>query len=270
MIYDLPVAELSSTQVAVIVGGAGGIGRPTVLAFADAGYQVVSLSRRTAGFDDPRIIEQVLDAREEVAVKQGLAAAAALGPITRLVNLVGVSTPGEELAQAEGRMADAAAAVESFEQNYLPQYVPLYLAVPHLAASAEQGLDSSVTLISSASAFGGWGEPLYSSFKAALHGLCGALAPRLGRQEIRINVVAPGTVPTEAHAGMVEDPEAHFALLATTSLLDRLPSPEEVAAVIFAVANLTYMTGQVVRADGGSFLHHGLRPPKRPSPERPE
>lgn len=246
----------------MIVGGSGGIGRPTVRAFADAGYQVVSLSRRVGGISGTRVVEQAVDARDEEAVTRALAAAAELGSITRLVNLVGTSTPGEELAQAEGRMPDAAAALESFEHNYLTQYIPLYLAIPHLAASAAQGLDSSVTLISSASAFGGWGEPLYSSCKAALHGLCGALAPRLGRQEIRINVVAPGAVPTDAHARMAEDPEAHFALLATTSLLDRLPSPEEVAAAIFAVANLTYLTGQVVRVDGGAFLHHGLRPPK--------
>lgn len=252
----------NSQPVAVIVGGAGGIGRPTVRAFASAGYQVVSFARHSAQFDRPGIVEMKLDALDEDAVAKGLATAAQLGPITRLVTLAGGSTPGEERAQAEGKMADAAAVVESLERNYLPQYIPLSLAVPHLAASAGQGLDSSVTLVSSASAFGGWGEPLYSSFKAALHGLCGALAPRLGRAGIRINVVAPSAVPTEAHARMTEEPEAHFALLATTSLLDRLPSPEEVADVIFAVANLTYLTGQIVRADGGAFLHHGLRPPK--------
>jgi NAD(P)-dependent dehydrogenase (short-subunit alcohol dehydrogenase family) len=79
-----------------------------------------------------------------------------------------------------------------------------------------------------------------------------ALTAPLGREGIRINVVAPGTVRTPRTERIWAHVPDHFPRLEATTALGRLASPDDVARAYLALATLlTHVTGEVLVVDGG-------------------
>jgi NAD(P)-dependent dehydrogenase (short-subunit alcohol dehydrogenase family) len=108
---------------------------------------------------------------------------------------------------------------------------------------------------SSVNAFQGWGEPAYSAAKAGLIGLVHALTVPYGTRGIRINAVAPGTIDTpNTRAEDARDPD-HFEVMQLGVPLGRLGQPDDVAAVLLALArDMQHVTGQVLTVDGGQTI----------------
>lgn len=92
------------------------------------------------------------------------------------------------------------------------------------------------------------GDAAYGSSKMALAGLTQVLAAELARRAIRVNLVIPGFVSTEMTA---EIPANARERLDKKIPLGRQGTPEEIAEVIWWVAQSTYMTGSTVATDGG-------------------
>lgn len=109
----------------------------------------------------------------------------------------------------------------------------------------------SIVNISSISALDGVeGQLSYSSSKSALIGVTKTLARELGRNNIRVNCIAPGVIDTDMNSSV---PNEILEERIKATSLKRMGAPHEVADLIaFLLSDLSaYMTGQVVRIDGG-------------------
>ena len=122
-------------------------------------------------------------------------------------------------------------------------------ALPALAA----GPAGSVTIVSSTVGLAGFpGDTAYASAKAGLLGFARSLAKEVGRDGVRVNVLAPGFVESDATAGVSA---AARERLSSRLLIDRFGRPEEIAtAAAFLSEDATYMTGGVLVCDGGFSL----------------
>lgn len=89
------------------------------------------------------------------------------------------------------------------------------------------------------------------SSKGAIHALTLQLAAEFGRQNIRVNTVAPGLIRTPMHgAGLDKNAGIH--------LINRIGEPEEVAQMVYAIAKNTFISGAIINVDGGMGAGHHL------------
>lgn len=105
--------------------------------------------------------------------------------------------------------------------------------------------------MSSEGRHGSFGQANYSAAKAGLVGLTRTIALEQARFGVRANAVAPGAVDTPMLAGV---PQEVIDRWLTDIPLGRLAQPEEIAAVVAFLGSpaSSYITGQVIAADGGS------------------
>jgi NAD(P)-dependent dehydrogenase (short-subunit alcohol dehydrogenase family) len=121
------------------------------------------------------------------------------------------------------------------------------------------GAGGSIILVSSLAAHAAVGElAAYAATKGAIDTLVIHLAAALGPRGIRVNAVAPGTIPTEgtgAHYGDADALRRRAAVLP----LQRLGGPDDIAAAVgfLASSEAGWITGQVLAVDGGFLAAHG-------------
>ncbi|MFJ7081869.1 SDR family NAD(P)-dependent oxidoreductase [Streptomyces griseus] len=238
----------------LITGGSRGIGRGIVLAAARAGADVLtcyvndsehveSLRRELKGLGgEHEIVRADVGDLEQV---DALVASAGerYGKLDGIVNNAGVIShiPFAELPADEwSRVLDT---------NLTAAYRVIQQSLPLLGAGA------SIVNIGSRGAAAG--IPLrahYTAAKAAMIGLTRSLAKELGGKGIRVNVVAPGVIETEAFDAMpAERAEGLRATYAQKTALARLGRVDELAApVLFLLSDLSaYVTGETLNVDGG-------------------
>lgn len=127
----------------------------------------------------------------------------------------------------------------------------------HLVRAAlpalREGTNPSITFISSVVGLRGFaGDTAYGSAKAALIGFARSLAKELGRDGIRVNVLAPGYVETDMTAAV---PDSSRRRIAQRVVMRRFGSADEIAAAaVFLAEDATYCTGTVLVVDGGWSL----------------
>ncbi len=249
----------SASDIVLVTGAAGAIGSATVDVFLRAGFRVVGLDRDQA-VASPRkdYVGYVVDLRNEADVDETVGKCASSGAIRHVIGIAGGALP------TEPRLRDLTElTLETFrgslEENLTSQFIVIRAVLPLLRRSLG---DRSITVTSSFNALGGWGMPAYSAAKAGLIGLVYALTGPLGADGIRINAVAPGTIPTPRTRRIWADEPGHFESLTDTTALGRLGTPEDVARTFLSLATvLTHITGQVLVVDGGQTI-------KRVSAER--
>ncbi|MEQ7125912.1 glucose 1-dehydrogenase [Actinopolymorpha sp. B11F2] len=246
-------------RVAFITGAAHGIGRATAQRLASEGASVVvsdieadaadKVASALAG-DGSRALALCCDVARPDQVEAAIAAAVdRFGRLDVLVNNVGVATDtafedlGEEewQRQVDPTLGGAVRCIQA--------------ALPHLLAAPGGGAVVSVGSINALAAFG---NEAYSAAKAGLVSLTQNLAMRYARRGVRFNLVAPGTVRTRIwERRLAKDPSV---LERMTSLypLGRIGEPEDIAAAIafLASADAAWVTGTVLRVDGGVLAGH--------------
>jgi NAD(P)-dependent dehydrogenase (short-subunit alcohol dehydrogenase family) len=89
------------------------------------------------------------------------------------------------------------------------------------------------------------------SSKGAIHALTIQLAAEFGKDNIRVNTVAPGTIRTPMHGDSVDDS-------AGLHLINRVGEAEEVAKMVYAVAKNSFITGTIINVDGGMAAGYNL------------
>ncbi|MBF4484859.1 MULTISPECIES: SDR family NAD(P)-dependent oxidoreductase [unclassified Flavobacterium] len=98
---------------------------------------------------------------------------------------------------------------------------------------------------------GGWPASAPVSSKGAIHALTIQLAAEFGKQNIRINTVAPGVIRTPMH-GDKSDQSAGL------HLLNRVGEVDDVAEMVYTVAKSSFITGSIINVDGGKGAGHNL------------
>jgi NAD(P)-dependent dehydrogenase (short-subunit alcohol dehydrogenase family) len=242
----------------LITGAAGGIGQAAAREFARAGHRVLALDVDASvlnlgerlGYD--RIVGMTVDHRDLAAVEAALDRCNMIDLLRHVVLLAGIALP-EETQLSGGRELPHPTLFQASVELNLLGHVNVIWAVQRLLFSADG--DRSIAVSSSVNALQGWGEPAYSAAKAGLIGLVHALTVPYGTRGIRINAVAPGTIDTpNTRAEYVRDPD-HFEVMQRGVPLGRLGQPDDVAAVLLALArDMRHVTGQVITVDGGQTI----------------
>lgn len=240
-------------KVVAVTGAAGAIGGATVRRFLDAGFAVVGLDRQEPSDEaDGHEFRQV-DLLDADAVERVFRELRSAGTLHHVVGIAGGALPGEPPTQNDPRSLDLETFRSSVELNLVTQFSVVRAALPWLRKAPD--VDRSITLTSSFNALTGCGMPAYSAAKAGLIGMMHALATPLGREGIRINVVAPGTIRTPRTERLWSRMSGHFERLEASTILRRLGEPDDVARCFRALATeMTHVTGQVIVVDGGQTV----------------
>jgi NAD(P)-dependent dehydrogenase (short-subunit alcohol dehydrogenase family) len=240
----------SIQRAALVTGGAKRIGRAITLALVQAGYAVAIHMRSSTPEVDAFCAEIVAKGGRAVVVTGDLAdhdqvlrlvpnAAAALGPLTLLVNNASVFG-ADEIGKLDRAGFDRHMAINL--------RAPLFLAEA-LAAQAPTEADASIVNIVDQRVLKP--TPLFFSYALSKNGLYAAttmlaqaLAPKL-----RVNAVGPGpTLPSPRQS------KEDFARQAATLPLGHGPTPEQIAEAVVFLAGAVAVTGQTIMVDGGQHL----------------
>lgn len=242
-------------KVAIVTGGDSGIGRAVSLAFAKEGADIVIVyfnehvdARETKALIEAQQRRCILlpgDLRDESFCRRIVDdTISAFGRLDILVNNAGVQFPQNSLEDITSEQLE-----DTFRTNIFPMFYVTKAALPHL----KQG--STIINTTSVTAYKG-AELLidYSSTKGAIVSFTRSLALSLVSKGIRVNGVAPGPIWTPLQ------PASYTAEYITTFGLDtpmkRAGQPVELAPtyVYLASDDSTFVTGQILHVNGGSFL----------------
>ncbi|QTI87281.1 SDR family NAD(P)-dependent oxidoreductase [Streptomyces sp. AgN23] len=241
--------------VALVAGGASGLGRAVATRLARRGHTVVLLdlpgspARETAAELGPRVHFAPADVTDPHQVQAAVDAAAGRGLLRTAVNCAGVATPGRILG-SRGVLP-----LEQFrrvvEINLVGTFNVLRLAAAAMAANEpdEGGDRGAIVCTSSIAAFDGQiGQAAYAASKGGVASLTLSAARDLAERAIRVVTVAPGLFDTPLLAGLPE--AARASLGAAVPHPSRLGAPEEFAALVEHVLDNRMLNGEVIRLDG--------------------
>ena len=241
--------------VAVVTGGASGIGLATAETLAARGATVAVLDRSIVGL--PEVLTGfVADVSDRASVDRAIAAIAdRFGGIDIVVNNAGISAVG---TVAENDDAEWARVLDI---NVVGMARVTAAALPWLRRSDAAAV---VNLASIAALNGLPQRALYSASKGAVLALTYAMATDHVREGIRVNCVSPATVATPFVERMLQgfaDPVAERAALDARQATGRMVEPSEVAAAIAYLASPLSgsTTGTALDVDGG-MTHLRVRP----------
>ncbi|MGB3500612.1 MAG: SDR family oxidoreductase [Mesorhizobium sp.] len=244
------------SRVALVTGGASGIGWATARRFAEAGYAVL-----IADLDGARAIERAatlgpshrgcrVDISGPASVRQMVDdCMTQFGRLDVLVNNAGRTTNG-----GLGLVDQPADVFDNiFDVNFEGAMVACDAAASVLAATG-----GSIVNVASGAAFRAL--PLrssYSASKAAVVAASQKLAEDLAPKGIRVNVVAPGFVRTELLDDLINQGRLDPAQAVSKIPLGRMGTPDDLAEAIHFVATQGAFTGAVLNVDGGSQAFGG-------------
>ena len=217
-------------KVAIVTGGAKGIGAATVKAFEQAGARVHVLD-----------VAQGVDVTDEAAVKE---AYERIGAFDILVNNAGRAVRRTALAVTKNEW-DAV-----LELNLTALFLCSRLAHPHMK---QRGGGAIVNLASIMGLSGGiYPNASYQASKGGVVNLTRALALEWASDNIRVNAVAPTYVKTDLTVPIFSNPDMVKTVMAHTPL-GRLPEPEDIAAAILFLASdaARCITGVTLPVDSG-------------------
>jgi len=237
--------------VAVVTGGASGLGLATTKRLLDAGAQVVVLDLRGEDVvrelgDRARFVEA--DVTDEAAVGRALDVAESLGPLRINVNCAGIGNAIKTLSK------DGPFPLDGFKKvigvNLIGTFNVLRLAAERIAKTEPVGEERGVIInTASVAAFEGQiGQAAYSASKGGVVGMTLPIARDLARELIRVVTIAPGLFKTPLLGSLPE--EAQKSLGKQVPHPARLGDPDEYGALAVHIIENPMLNGEVIRLDG--------------------
>lgn len=239
---------------AIITGAAGGIGRATVETFAANGANVWACELAPSDRFERDIVDIAdrygvwiemiyFDVTDERQVKKTVKEIRSKKcSIDILANIAGIVAPSTSFPMTDMGKMKRVFEVNFFALTLLTQYIARLMM--------RQKSGSIVNVASIAGIDGDPAQYEYAASKAAVIGGTKKLARELAPYNIRVNAIAPGMVKTDMGAQI--ESALKEEILAKV-IMKRMGKPEEIANVIAFLASdmASYMTGQVIRVDGG-------------------
>jgi len=246
------------TRIAVVTGGASGIGLGVGHQFAADGYDVALLDRDAAGLKAAvaemqdkgvRVIAVEVDVAERQSVADAFARVRAeLGPVSILVTSAGIES-FDPLLEITAEKWDRIIAV-----NLTGTFSCVQAAVPDML---EAGWGRIVTISSSSAQSGAPNMAHYSASKGGVISLTKSLAVDLARNGITVNTIPPSLVDTPmARAAEAAGDFPGVDLIGPMVPLGRAGTPADIAAACSFLCsdNGSYITGQVIGVNGGMYI----------------
>ncbi|MEE8272069.1 MAG: SDR family oxidoreductase [Alphaproteobacteria bacterium] len=242
---------------AIVTGASSGLGLATARAFLARGFNVVingsNPDRLAAAYDGLGSPDAALPVAGDVgdaADRARLVDAAVrrFGRIDVLVNNAGVFEPRPFL-EVDEAFLDRFLTTNLKGTFFLSQAV-----IPHMRDGGGGAVINIGTVLVD-HALGGLPATAAVASKGAIHALTVQLAAEFGRDNIRVNTIAPGVIRTPIHArnGVVD-----IDGLAGLSLVDRVGEPDDIAEVATQLATNAFISGTVINVDGGHVAGHHL------------
>lgn len=245
-------------KIAIVTGGSRGIGRAVAGALCAEGASVAVLcsGRNKTPEDAARMAEEIGEGKGTVrvyfcdvsdygaaqeTVKQILSD---FGTVDILVNNAGITRDKLMLAMKE----------EDFDRVLAVNLKGTFNMIRHCyGVFAKKRSGSIVNVASVSGMLGTAGQANYAASKAGIEALTKTVAHELGARGVRCNAVAPGYIETDMTAAISDSAKAAYL---EQIPLGRYGKPEDVANTILFLASedAAYITGQVLRVDGGMLM----------------
>lgn len=238
--------------VAVVTGGASGLGLATCRELLSAGAAVVLLDLASSdGVTVARDLGAVFaaaDVSDEESVRAAMDRAVEMGPLRVLVNCAGVATPGRVIgASGPLPLVDVQRVVEV---NLLGTFNAIRLAAAAMSRTEPVDGERGVVInTASVAAFEGQvGQAAYSASKGGVAAMTLPLARDLASRLIRVMTIAPGMFDTPMLAGLPD--RVRVSLADQVPMPSRLGEPKEFAALARHIVENPMLNGEVIRIDG--------------------
>ncbi len=240
--------------VALVTGGASGLGAATARRLAEGGAKVVIVDRDEAKGGE--LAKQLgatfakADVTDAAQIEAALAQAAALGTLRVAVSCAGVGWASRTLDKT-GKPHDLELFKTVVGINLVGTFNVLRLAAAAIAKAdpLEHGERGCIVNTASVAAFDGQiGQIAYAASKAGVAGMTLPAARDLAPAGIRVVTIAPGIFDTPMLGALPDDTRA--ALAADVVFPKRLGSPAEYGALVAAIVENGYLNGETIRLDG--------------------
>jgi Dehydrogenases with different specificities (related to short-chain alcohol dehydrogenases) len=258
-------------KVAVVTGAGSGQGAAITSLFVEEGAKVVladinepGMREVVSGLDEDSYRTVICDVSNEDQVKASVACAMdEFGRLDILCNVAGIGGEGGSFAEFPNERV-----VRQFEVNYFGVFLFMKHAIPVMI----EGGGGTVVNVGSVAGiphagFGGYGgksQNTYGAMKAAMHLMSQRAAGAHGSDNIRVNVIAPGTIDTPMMRGRMDitrdeenNTEEFRNSMPNPSALKRMGKPREIATVALFLASddSSYVSGVVLPVDGGWLVN---------------
>jgi NAD(P)-dependent dehydrogenase (short-subunit alcohol dehydrogenase family) len=237
---------MSQSNVAIITGASGGIGRAIAETMLTAGHHVVSLDRRLPEWSHARLEPVLVDLFDPKATADAARDVAARHEVSHVVHNAGIIRPN----LIEQATVDDIAALS---QLHLGAALTLVQAA---LPGMKQRHFGRIVLIASRAALGAATRTAYSATKSGMFGMARTWALETAAHGITVNVVAPGPVETDMFHEVIPQGSPKVDQLARSIPVGRIGRPDDVARAVmfFASRDSDFITGQALFVCGGASI----------------